>query len=32
MKKKDANVSTHGITILAEKKNPTVEILIAIQI
>ena len=33
MKKKDANVSTHGITIIFSRmKNPTVEIFIAIQI
>ena len=31
MKKKDANVSTHGIKF-SRKKNPTAEILIAIQI
>ena len=32
MKKKDASVSTYGIIISQNMKNPTVEILIAIQI
>ena len=31
MKKKDANVSTHAI-IISRMKNPTVEIIVAIQI